>query len=195
LITLENFAVRHEEWIKICLYFGADMERSCEIVQQMYLKIGEMYVKNGNLDRMTNYDGNINTVYVFKVLHSLFIDNAKQKRTVVVDGLIAETDYNDVVDNYHELMMVKIQESMNRMSEYDKMLIELYFVHNKSIREISKQTGIGVHSIFNSIKNAKQKIKKECGIDYRNYTDESNQSQAVYWSRRYGAEDNQEDWY
>jgi Sigma-70, region 4 len=195
LITLEDFASRHEEWIKICLYFGADIERSCEIVQQMYLKIGEMYVKNGNLDRMTNYDGKINTVYVFKVLHSLFIDNAKQKPTIVIDVIIAETDYNEIADDCHQVMIGKIKQCIDKMSDYDKMLVELYFVHDKSIREISKQTGIGVHSIFNSIKNAKEKIKKECGNDYRNYTDAGNHSQTVYWSRRYSAEDNEEDRY
>jgi hypothetical protein len=49
MLTLHHFADRHKEWIKIAIYFGADVESASEIVQQMYLKLGEIQIKEGNL--------------------------------------------------------------------------------------------------------------------------------------------------
>lgn len=186
MLTLEDFAKREQEWIKIVVYIGADKDLAMELVQQMYLKIGEIQVKEGNLNRFLNYQGQINTVWVFKVLQNLYIDTKKQKK---ISAEYYDQDYSDhPVDErekeYH-IILSKMKMVILSFDEYEQMLLELYFVHNRSLREISKRTGIGVHSIFNTIKNAKEKIKKTIESDYRNY----NSSETINWSWRHDRED------
>jgi DNA-directed RNA polymerase specialized sigma subunit len=189
MLTLHHFADRHKEWIKIAIYFGADVESAGEIVQQMYLKLGEIQIKEGNLNKLINYNGAINTVYVFKVLQNLFYDSKKVKE--IGADYIDNTYINDIEESEQEyhIVLAKMKVVILSFNEYEQMLLELYFVHNRSLREINKRTGIGVHSIFNTIKNAKEKIRATIETDYRRYTDSGNKT--IYWSRRYNSEDNE----
>jgi DNA-directed RNA polymerase specialized sigma subunit len=189
MLTLHHFADRHKEWIKIAIYFGADVESASEIVQQMYLKLGEIQIKEGNLNKLINYNGAINTVYVFKVLQNLFYDSKKVKE--IGADYIDNTYINDIEESEQEyhIVLAKMKVVILSFNEYEQMLLELYFVHNRSLREINKRTGIGVHSIFNTIKNAKEKIRQTIETDYRNYRDSGNKT--IYWSRRYNSEDNE----
>jgi len=189
MLTLHHFADRHKEWIKIAIYFGADVESASEIVQQMYLKLGEIQIKEGNLNKLINYNGAINTVYVFKVLQNLFYDSKKVKEIGL--DYIDNTYINDIEESEQEyhIVLAKMKVVILSFNEYEQMLLELYFVHNRSLREINKRTGIGVHSIFNTIKNAKEKIRQTIEKDYRNYRDSGNKT--IHWSRRYNSEDNE----
>jgi DNA-directed RNA polymerase specialized sigma subunit len=189
MLTLHHFADRHKEWIKIAIYFGADVESASEIVQQMYLKLGEIQIKEGNLNKLINYNGAINTVYVFKVLQNLFYDSKKVKEIGL--DYIDNTYINDIEESEQEyhIVLAKMKVVILSFNEYEQMLLELYFVHNRSLREINKRTGIGVHSIFNTIKNAKEKIRQTIEKDYKNYRDSGNKT--IYWSRRYNSEDNE----
>jgi len=74
LITLNDIAKRHIEWIKIAKYLGANRDEVDDMVQTMYLKLGEIQIKEGSLNRFANYNGTINTIYLFKMLHNAFID-------------------------------------------------------------------------------------------------------------------------
>jgi DNA-directed RNA polymerase specialized sigma subunit len=189
MLTLHHFADRHKEWIKIAIYFGADVESASEIVQQMYLKLGEIQIKEGNLNKLINYNGAINTVYVFKVLQNLFYDSKKVKEIGL--DYIDNTYINDIEESEQEyhIVLAKMKVVILSFNEYEQMLLELYFVHNRSLREINKRTGIGVHSIFNTIKNAKEKIRQTIEKDYKNYRDSGNKT--IHWNRRYNSEDNE----
>lgn len=192
MLTLENFAQRHQEWVKISIYLGADKELANEIVQQMYLKIGEIQIKEGNLNRFLNYNGQINTVWVFKVLQNLYIDQSKKKQISqeYYDYYYNENPIDEQEGEYH-IILTKMKVVILSFNEYEQMLLELYFVHNRSLREIAKRTGIGIHSIFNTIKNAKEKIKKTIEHDYRNYR---NNNQTITWDWRHDSETDGSNW-
>jgi predicted DNA-binding protein YlxM (UPF0122 family) len=55
---------------------------------------------------------------------------------------------------------------------YDQMLFEVYKNTDLSIRDISKETTISVSSIFNTLKNCKNKLKKSLNEDYEDYKNE-----------------------
>ncbi len=181
MLTLKHFADRHKEWLKIVIYFGADVETAKEIVQQMYLKIGEIELKEGNLKRFINYNGQINTVWVFKVLQNLYIDSTKKKEYKMEIYIEYNQQPIDDQENEYHTILSKMKLVILSLNEYEQMLLELYFVHDRSLREISKRTGIGVHSIFNTIKNAKEKIKKTIELQYSEYRDSRNQTLVRTW--------------
>jgi len=189
-LTLTDFAKRNKEWIKIVIYFGADIDTANELVQQMYLKLGEIQIKEGNLNKLINYNGQINTVYVFKVLQNLFYDSKKNKQ-IGLDYISNEYEIDNVeeVEEEYHIVLAKMKVVILSFNEYEQMLLELYFVHNRSLREIAKRTGIGIHSIFNTIKNAKEKIRKTIEKDYRNFRESGNKT--IHWSGRYDSEDNE----
>jgi DNA-directed RNA polymerase specialized sigma subunit len=173
-IRLLDFAKRHDEWIKIAVYIGADQEFAKEIVQQMYLKLGEIEVKEGSLNKLINYAGGINTVYVFKVIQSIYFGNFKNKDLAILEEIEYEIQDSNEEEEMYDILIRKIKVIISSFDEYERMLLELYFVHDKSLRDIHKSTGIGVHAIFNTIKNAKQKIKRQTEQEYKNYESSRN---------------------
>jgi predicted DNA-binding protein YlxM (UPF0122 family) len=52
---------------------------------------------------------------------------------------------------------------------YDKKMTKLYFNTKMSMRDISKETKISLSSIFNTLTNAKEKIRKRAKKEYQRY--------------------------
>jgi hypothetical protein len=48
------------------------------------------------------------------------------------------------------------------------------------MRDIEKKTGIPTHSVFNSIKNAKQFIKQRTTVKYKIYAEEKRNTEEVF---------------
>lgn len=191
-MKLIDFAHRHKEWLKICKYLGAEDELSNDLVQAMYVKIGEIEINEGNLNRLINYNGQINSVYVFKILQNLFI-NSKKVKELGIDYFNAQEDADHHQEELYQVVSTKLQISITMLSEYEQMLLELHFVHNKSIRKINKETGIGIHSIFYTIKNAKEKIKKLTKTEYQQYTNARNDNQTYLGTWGCDSDDNESD--
>ena len=82
--------------------------------------------------------------------------------------------YNDFIDNYEK--KVKLEELFDVIDKeiddwywYDKKLTRLYFNTKMSMRDISKETKISLSSIFNTLTNAKEKIRKKAKEHYKKY--------------------------
>jgi len=185
-VTLTDVADQQDEWIRIAKYLGADQELAQDIVQDMYLRVAEIEQREGSLERLENYYGKINTVYIFKIIQNLYYDHCKksQHKEQVVEIEINEIDHNNV-EALFSTTLLSIQAVISKMNEYDQMMCEMYFVKGISLRKIHKETGIGVHSIFNTIKNAKEKIRRNAETHYNNYKEEKDKQETIRWIRRY----------
>ena len=196
MLTLEKIAKRHNEWLRIAKYVGAPIETINDIVQDMYLKLAEINEREGNLNRITNHAGDINTVYIFKLLTNETIKYVKKsaKTTQLPEQIeISITEANMSEIAYNDFMGA-ISDCINSMHEYDKILIELHFIHNLSMRKIENKTGIPTHSIFNTLKNAKQKIKQETNQKYNEFRDSRNDRETEYWIGGCDSENNESEW-
>lgn len=60
-----------------------------------------------------------------------------------------------------------IQEKLQDLHEYDKLLFQIYFSSGKSIRKLSKESGISVTSIYTTLKNVKNYLKDEVENEYK----------------------------
>lgn len=195
MLTLNHFAQKHTEWIRIAKYLGADADLSREIVQHMYLKIGELNQKEGNLEKLVNHHGGINTVYVFKVIQNLYFDHLKKKEFGAdFTNIEYELEPIDDQEEKYQVLIHKLKRIIQGFGEYEQMLLELYFVNGCSLRDISKSTGIGVHSIFNTIKNAKEKLKKQTNKDYRAYRESRNTRTTILRLGGHDSDNNSSDW-
>jgi RNA polymerase sigma factor (sigma-70 family) len=181
LITLNDIAKRHIEWIKIAKYLGANRDEVDDMVQTMYLKLGEIQIKEGSLNRFANYNGTINTIYLFKMLHNAFIDIKRaENKTIPYQDQFNPVESPEMAEMAHMDLMGEVKKAIDDLRDYDQMLLELHFVYGHSMRDIEKKTGIPTHSVFNSIKNAKQFIKQRTTVKYKIYAEEKRNTEEVY---------------
>jgi predicted DNA-binding protein YlxM (UPF0122 family) len=61
---------------------------------------------------------------------------------------------------------------MDNWHWYDSMLFKVYKEGNASMRDIAKDSGISLTSIFNTLKNCKERLKEEVGEDYTDFTNQ-----------------------
>ena len=181
MITLDDIAKRHVEWVKISKYVGAKADEIDDIVQTMYLKLAEIQLKEGSLDRFANYNGTINTIYLFKMIHNAFIDIKRaENKTIPHQDQFNPVESPEMAEYAHGKLMDEVKKAIDELRDYDQMLLELHFVYGHSMRDIEKRTGIPTHSVFNSIKNAKQFIKQKTKEKYKQYAEEKRHTETIY---------------
>jgi len=182
---LNILANRHNEWIKMAKSFKLNSEDANEIVQEMYLR---MYDYTKDVKRIMYNETEINTFYIYITLRNLyyskFTNYNKNKKTVLFSDIDNEKfsyimnqivyDVEQHNDNYKkkvnlEALYNKIDSVIEDWYWYDKKLTKLYLNTNMSMRDISKETKISLSSIFNTLTNAKEKIRKESKEEYKKY--------------------------
>lgn len=196
-LTLMDIGKRHKEWIRIAVYVGSPISIAEDMVQNMYLKLAEMEIREGTLNRIQNNNGSVNTVYVFKILSNLVVDEVRRgsKETYLDDSIDIPINDEIVDDKPYNDLIEHIKIVIDDMHQYDKMLLELHFVYDMSMRAIQRKTDIPTHSIFNTLKNAKQKIKQETGQRYRKYVDDRNDRETSDGIGRHNPESNEDNGY
>lgn len=179
-------AAKHKEWVKMALYLGATEPE--DVVQEMYIKL----IENPEIVERIEYKNNqVNTYYIFSIIRSKIVDAHRKESREHYD----ELQYNpihspDPSEEAYENLMVSIKKTIDKMGDYDQMLLELHFVYKLSMRDIEERTGIPLHSIFNRLKNTKRIIKIENYEQYENYIEENNDKEAIARTGRYDREGN-----
>lgn len=154
--VLTIISKQHNKWVQIVRSFGMHNYPE-DIVQNMYLKIHKW---QGKYDNSIMYnESEINEYFIFKVLRNLFLDYHKTKK-IVIDRTFYEPSISDISKyiskhEFEERLKI-VQNEIKTWHLYDQKIYELIFLENKSMLELSKQTGIDYYSIYRSVK----KIKK-----------------------------------
>lgn len=128
---------QHHKWIKIARTFGA-LDFAEDLVQDTYIKL---------LDKE-----DINEAYFYFALRSTVTDFLrKEKRELIYfePETKIDEDIYDYIDTWHP---------------YDRKLFLTYINNNFSMRELANQTGISLTSIFNTIKNCNENLKKRFNV-------------------------------
>jgi RNA polymerase sigma factor (sigma-70 family) len=169
---IEKIAENHEQYIEVVRQFGESTYAE-DIVQEAYIKVMK-YCKEEQLIQ----NGEVKNAYMYFVLRNLFLDFKKHKANknkVSADVLdYLGKDLDNTLDNLEE------SEALNKIFDkvkiiagewhwYDEMLFNLYKETGKSMRTISKMTGISTSSIFTTLKHCKERIREEVGEDYEDY--------------------------
>ena len=182
---LDILSKRHTEWLNMAKSFKLDNNDANELVQNMYLR---MYDYTKDVKRIMYNEKEINTFYIYITLRNLyyskFTNYKKKNKTVLFSDIDKENfkyiinkmsyDIDDFEDNYKkkvnlEALCNKIDSVIEDWYWYDKKLTKLYLNTDMSMRDISKETKISLSSIFNTLTNAKEKIRKESKKEYKKY--------------------------
>mgnify|MGYP003630390729 FL=1 len=184
---LNILSKRHKEWIKMAKSFNLSDNDANEIVQEMYLRL---YNYTKSIDKIMYNKEEVNTFYIYITLRNLFYSKftnygkPKNKKMILFSD-IDEDKFNSLInqmvdDNQEyddnikkkinlEQLCDKIDSIIEDWYWYDKKLTKLYFNTKMSMRDISKETKISLSSIFNTLTNAKEKIRNETKEEYKKY--------------------------
>jgi RNA polymerase sigma factor (sigma-70 family) len=191
VLTIEVIAKRNNEWVKMAAYLGAESPE--DIVQDMYLKLCENITL---IERIEHKEGEVNTFYIFTILRSKIVDAHRKTKREHYDELLFDPILPpDDSEREYEGLMTNIKTTIDKMSDYDQMLLELHFVYKLSMREIEKRTGIPLHSIFNRLMNAKNLIKYENYGKYQSYCEAVTEKETIARVGRYDSQGNEGNWY
>lgn len=165
MTTLEKIARKHNDWLRIVQSFGCEGDKCEDIVQEMYIKANNLINKGTNIA----YDDDINHFYIYRILHSLFIDLCRKESQVVKVNI----DYLDKFAQ-EEQEVKQHKDIVGKMQELDVLLDDVYWYDKKvfdlisqgmSISELSKKSGISYYSLYNTYKNVKILIKENIKWD------------------------------
>lgn len=165
---LVKVAEYHQDWIKVVQSFG-EYEVAEDIVQESYIAL----YKYADADKLIDENGKVRKGYVYFTLRSLFYQyyNKKKKvNKVDVDGCWELFDDSNIEEHkaYNEICLL-IDEEIKDWNWYDRKLFKLYRDTDLSMRDIAKETGISLISIFHSLKNHKAFLKEKFMKQYQDY--------------------------
>ena len=155
---LSIISEHHKEWVGIVKSFGShDAE---DIVQEMYLRV-YTYTKPEKIV----HNGILNKGFIWFTLRNLYLTNCKQTSLQDLPIHIEQESTEEEVVALNKLYD-KIDEVLQEQHWYDEKLFKIYTTTKLSIRDIAKETNISSKSIFNTIKNCREKIVSQVEEDY-----------------------------
>jgi predicted DNA-binding protein YlxM (UPF0122 family) len=164
---LTKVSSQHKEWVKIVTTFGTDYPE--DVVQEMYLRVH----KYGQKEKVLNESGEVNLFYIWTLLRNCWHDSNKSKKIefISIECLHTLASENDHVEKHEAFDRIEylIEEETKTWHHYDKMLFDIYRNKTLSMRDIAKETNISLTSIFNTLKNCKERIKENVGEDFQDY--------------------------
>lgn len=155
--------------------FGLSDDDSNEIVQQMYLRITD-YVDTP--EKIMYNETEVNTFYIYVTLRNLYLSGHHKMKKLIcwdpsdfaeLEHLIDNTDKITEEKLEFDSLIDKIESEVDKWYWYDKRIFNIHFFDEMSMRKIAKETKISLSSIFNTLSNSKDKIKKKNDKDYEKY--------------------------
>ena len=151
---LEKIYASHNKWINTVLKFGCTQDEAEDIVGNMYVIIGTMLKKGLNIA----YGDDVNYYYIYLTLKTSFLQmkNRQTKEKKVSIDLILDIEAGSYVD--FDAANDVVLEELETIHWYDKKVFEL-LQGEYSITELSNKTNITYHSLYNTYRKTKQKLK------------------------------------
>lgn len=174
---LQTIAREHNTWIAIVRTFGGKSYTE-DIIQTAYIRLH----KYSNEDQACP-NGVINIPFVKATLRNtfktyvLYNNDGRQtkKQDITHFDEIENFDITDSTDTFnegYELFLNKLDNEINSWCKYDRLLWDLYAHTDLSMQTISEGAVIGKSSIFNTLKNCKDRIRLNCGEDWEDLNNE-----------------------
>ena len=150
--------------------FGADQELAQDIVQEMYVRL---YKYVDEAEKIMYNETEVNTFFVYVTLRNMYTTLMKAKARfefVDVSSLEDELIFEEANEEA-EIQMLSLYEEIWETTDewhwYDKKIFHLYHNTDMSIRTLADETKISARSIFNTLKNARERIQTDCNETYK----------------------------
>ena len=153
---LEKVYQDHNKWINTTINFGCTKTEAEDIVGDMYVIIGSML--NKGLD--ISYGSEVNYFYIYRTLKTSFLKmyNKKKKENKTSIDLVVNLSTGEYID-YNEAYQV-VEAELQNLHWYDQKVYNM-IQDEYSITELSKKTTISYHSLYNTFRKVKDRLKEK----------------------------------
>ena len=193
-LWLNEVAKHHKQWVTTVQGIGGDMYAE-DIVQEMYLRLDKIVTKRGTHDFLFK-KGKLQKGYVFFALRSILysylkaknkhqknpvewlihnLEKDKESNPIATDSLVDESYVYDEQgsqdkEEAYARFLDKVDEVTLDWEEYDRDVFNVYRATGMSFRTMSKYSEISYINLFYTVRNCKEKLKKELQEDYNDFT-------------------------
>jgi len=146
----------HNKWINTVLNFGCTKTEAEDIVGDMYVIIGTMLNKGLNI----SYGSEVNYFYIYRTLKTTFFKmyNKKKKENKTSIDLVVNLSTGEYID-YNEANKV-VEAELQNLHWYDQKVYNM-IQDEYSITELSNKTNISYHSLYNTFRKVKDRLKEK----------------------------------
>lgn len=167
--VLEELGKHHNEWLRMVKSFGAKSEAE-DIVQDVYLRIHKYVEKHQAHDKIIK-DGKVNKPFVFISLRNTYImycKDEKKRGAVCLDNLpeLRQDEEGLQYKKAKNKFFNRLNQETDSWHWYDKMLFTYYMESGRSYRDLAEESNISLTSIWNTMKNCKERIKDNLSEDW-----------------------------
>jgi DNA-directed RNA polymerase specialized sigma24 family protein len=168
---LAVLAKRQTDWIRMCKSFGASDDLAQELTQEMYVRL---YKYVDDAEKIMYNETEVNTFFVYVTLRNMYATLMRQRaRFEFVDVDILEEFIYEEANEDAEVQLIQLYDrvwsTQTDWHWYDKKIFALYHNTDMSIRTLADETKISARSIFNTLKNARERIQEDCQDTYQAY--------------------------
>mgnify|MGYP003627956555 FL=1 len=153
---LEKIFNAHNKWINTVLKFGCSQEEAEDIVGDMYCIIGKMLTKGLDI----SYGDDVNYYYIYLTLKTSFLQlkKRKEKEGKKSIDLVYNLESGEYID--FETENNKVEDELERLHWYDRKVYNM--IQNEyTITELSDKTTISYHSLYNTFRKVKKRLKQK----------------------------------
>ena len=153
---LEKIFTSHKKWINTVLKFGCSKEEAEDIVGDMYCIIGKMLSKGLDI----SYGDDVNYYYIYLTLKTSFLQlkKRKEKEGKKSIDLVYNLESGEYID--FETENNKVEDELERLHWYDRKVYNM--IQNEyTITELSDKTTISYHSLYNTFRKVKKRLKQK----------------------------------
>ena len=153
---LEKVFEGHKKWINTTMKFGCNKQEAEDIVGDMYVIIGKMLNKGLNI---SYGETGVNYYYIYLTLRTSFLQmvNKKKKENKVSFDLILDLETSEYI-NFDDVNKT-VEEKLATLHWYDQKVYNLIQTEY-SITELANKTTISYHSLYNTYRKVKGKLKE-----------------------------------
>lgn len=185
--ALEMLAEYHSEYIKMARAIAGNNNEvfnyAEDFVQEGYLRLARY---EDLFDKVVNTKGKVSKGYMFFVLRSIIVNAIKKKSNLKFNYLGSQYDFEETynfidegVDRDKEGLEAIEQKMYSIVKEgskwFDYSLFRTYLETGKSFRTIAEESGIGIRTIYLSIKRSKLLIAEKLHEDYQDFLNDEHE--------------------
>jgi hypothetical protein len=132
--------------------FGLDRDDAHDLVQDMYLRLHQ-YVDNPEKLEYGNDD--VNTFFVYITLRNMYLREMTNRARIKFVSI-------EEFDDKEEIYNIESDQALTVLLEADG---------DVSLRKLSEATKISLRSIYNTLKNGRDRIKTSCDTEYQTWAE------------------------
>jgi hypothetical protein len=153
---LEKVYESHNKWINTVLKMGASQYEAEDVVGNMYLILGKMLNKGLNI----SYGDDVNYFYIYKTLKTSYLQMClkKKKENKISIDLVLDLESGEYID-FNEANET-VESELKNLHWYDRKVYNM-IQDEYSITELSRKTNITYHSLYNTFRKVKDRLKQK----------------------------------